>query len=121
MTRCAEVETSNGHVVLLDLGDWDRLQPLLTAGVRLQSLRTRDTVRVLLRSYNPPQTISLIRALFAPHALFKDGGPLDHRRSNIREAAQTHYGRSETASSTSGLSGRPARPVDFCAPSRRAP
>lgn len=74
---------------MLDLGDCDRLRPLLVAGVRLQSLRTRDTVRVVLRSYDPPQSISLIRALFGPHALFKDGGPLDHRRSNVAEGPQT--------------------------------
>ena len=88
MNPWAEVETSNGHTVLLDLGDWDRLRPLLAAAVRLQSLRTRDTVRVVLRSYDPPQTVSLIRALFGPHALFKDGG-LDHRRSNVAEGPQT--------------------------------
>lgn len=91
MNPWVEVEASNGHVVLLDLGDWDRLQPLLAAGVRLQSLRTRDTVRVVLRSYDPHQTVSLIKALFGPHALFNGGGPLDLRRSNIREAPQTGY------------------------------
>ena len=61
MSVWAEVETSTGHTVLLDLGDWDRLRPLLAAGVRLQSLRTRNTVRVVLRSYDPPKTVSLIR------------------------------------------------------------
>ena len=84
-----EVETSNGHTALIDREDWETLRPVLAAGVRLQSLRSRDTVRVVLRSYDPPQTVSLIRALFGPHALFKDGGPLDHRRSNMREAPQT--------------------------------
>jgi len=89
VTPWVEVETSNGHTVLLDVDDWDRLRPLLAAGVRLQSLRSRDTVRVVLRSYDPPQTVSLIRALFGTHALFKDGGPLDHRSSNVAEGPQT--------------------------------
>jgi hypothetical protein len=92
VTSGVEVNTSNGHTVRLDLEDWDRLRPLLAAGVRLQSLRTRDTVVVILREYDPPRTVSLIKALAGPYALFKSSDMLDHRRGNIEAPGRPQTG-----------------------------
>lgn len=87
MGAWVEFLTTNGHKVLLDLPDWEGLRPLLAAGLRLQSIRTRSSVVVILREYHPPRTMLLAKAL--THASDRDevrhrnGDPLDHRRDNL--------------------------------------
>ena len=83
MTDWVEVDTTNGHTVLMDREDWETLQPLLAAGVRLQSTRTRDTVVVTLREYNPPRQILLARALGGSDVRLLNGNALDCRRQNL--------------------------------------
>lgn len=86
-----EVATSNGYTVLIDLGDWESLRPLLAAGLRLQTVKTASGPRVVLREYRPPRCLSLARALAGPDVRFLNGDGLDHRRCNLGGAgtAQT--------------------------------
>ncbi|WP_440534250.1 hypothetical protein [Variovorax sp. YR566] len=83
-----EYRTSNGHLVLMNSQDWHSLQPLIDAGVRLQSrMHVREGLRVLLREYGrqgePQRTMLLAKVLLSASAhqvVAMLNGPLDHRR-----------------------------------------
>jgi hypothetical protein len=71
-------------VVLLNREDWETLKPLLVAGLKLQTVRTRDTVVVVLREYDPPRQILLSKALFGgAEVRLRNGESLDLRRENL--------------------------------------
>ena len=78
-----EVPTSNGYAVLIDLGDWEDLRPLLAAGLRLQTVKTSSGPRVVLREYRPRKCLSLARVLAGRDVRFLNGNGLDHRRCNL--------------------------------------
>lgn len=89
----SEVEylTTNGHTVMLDGDDWEALEPLLSAGVRLQSLRQCGRLIVLLREYataeRPAVTMLLSKVLMGAsesQGVEMLNGPLDHRRTAMR-------------------------------------
>ena len=91
MSDWVEVHTTNGHAVLMDREDWEALRPLMADGLRLQTIRTRDTLVVVLRQYSPPRTMLLVRTLCGPEVRYRNGNPLDCRRANLapQGAAQT--------------------------------
>lgn len=83
MSEHVEYRTSNGHTVLLDREDGERLGSLLAAGLRLQTVKTPSGPRVVLREYRPPRCLMLARVLAGPDVRFRNGDGLDHRRCNL--------------------------------------
>lgn len=109
MVDWVEVPAS-GRTVLMDLEDWEALQPVLAAGVRLQSLQTPIGARVVLREYDPPRCLTLARLLAGPDVRFLSGNSLDHRRSNLgtNGVATTARGPAKACSSADAEVGRPS-------------